>query len=115
MGRRNWCLAQSCKRDLKSLSKKHPSLKQTVPDLLRKIADHGPTRTCRRIQRHGGTPVYKVRVPIEGMGLSQAARLIYHCSHARVTGLFLFVKGDRENVPQKEIQDALKQIPPFTP
>ena len=109
MGRRNWSLVPSCEHALKKLSKKHPSLQHVVPNLLTKIAGHGPTRICRRIQYQGGTPVFKVRVPIRGMGLSQAARLIYYCDETQVVGLFLFVKGDQENVPPKEILGALKQ------
>ena len=109
MGRRSWSLVPFCEHALKKLSKKHPSLQQAVPALLTKIAGHGPTRICRRIQYQGGTPVFKVRVPIRGMGLRQAARLIYYCDETQVVGLFLFVKGDQENVSPKEIQDALRQ------
>lgn len=93
---------------LKSLSKKHRSLPENVEGLLTRIAAGGPTPNCDQLEGMDDRPVYKVRVPIEGMGLRKAARLIYFCDHAEVVALFIFVKGDKENVPQKEIREALK-------
>ena len=55
-----------------------------------------------------GHPVFKERLPLRNQGRRGAARIVYFCDRRRVYALFLFVKGDQEYVPVKEIRDALK-------
>ena len=55
-----------------------------------------------------GLPVFKERLPLQGIGRRGGARIIAYCDDERVLALRLYTKSDVEVLPVGEIRDALK-------
>ncbi len=86
-------------RDQERLSRKHPGFRATVERALSHCA------TARRppVDRIPGTGghgylVLKYRLPLDGKGRATGARLIYARNEKRLIALFIYAKGDRENM-----------------
>ncbi len=101
-------MSNSFARNRKKLSRKYPELNDEVGVVLERVANSGPAATADKIPGLDGHPVFKERLRLRNQGRRGAARIIYFCDSRRVCALFLFVKADREDVPAKEIRDALK-------
>lgn len=96
-------------RELTRLSRKHPSLQTTVDEALQQIV------CARRVhddQIPGirGYQVFKRRIPLGEKGKQKGARLIYSRDNTRVVALFLYAKAATDDIPIKEISDALRQL-----
>ena len=96
-------------RCLKRLSKKHPSLCDTVNDALEGYASTGKTAASDQIQGLDGRPVFKERLSICNQGKRKGPRIIYYCDSHRVVGMFLYTKNEQDDVPVKEIKKALEE------
>ena len=96
-------------RSLKGLSKRHPDLNGAIITALARYATSGPTKTSQQIPRLKGAPVFKDRLAFGNRGQRGGARIIYYCDAECVMAMFLYLKGEQEDVPVNEIWDALKQ------
>ena len=94
--------------NLKNLSKKYAGLSGAVDAALNQYAATGESATSFRLIRVKGLPVFKDRLAFGNRGKRGAARIVYYCDPERVLALFLFAKSKREDVPTREILDALK-------
>ena len=93
--------------NLENLSKKYVELGSAVDAALNRYAATGESTTSFRLMRVKGLPVFKDRLAFGNRGKRGAARIIYYCDSERVVALFLFAKSRREDVPTREIRDAL--------
>ena len=57
-----------------------------------------------------GYLVLKYRLPLDGKGRATGARLIYARNEERVVALFIYAKGDQENIGAAVVLDALKRF-----
>jgi mRNA-degrading endonuclease RelE of RelBE toxin-antitoxin system len=94
---------------LKYLAKKHRGLEEDVDAELQSLAASDQPQG-QRIPGCGSHPCYKVRLAGMGKGKSGAFRLIYYRAERLVVALFIYGKGDLDNVQPKEIRDALKGL-----
>jgi mRNA-degrading endonuclease RelE of RelBE toxin-antitoxin system len=94
--------------DLKSLSKKYPSLKSDINNIVTLLKDN-PT-----IGFPLGKDCFKIRVSIKskGKGKSGGARLItcVRITKSTIYLLALFDKGDFDTISDKDIKQRLKEI-----
>src|SRR5689334_4626818 len=88
---------------LKHLAKTHRDLDADVDATLKELSSADQPQG-QRIPGCGNHPCYKVRLSGMGKGKSGAFRLIYYRAEKLVLALFIFGKGDQENVPTKEIR-----------
>ena len=96
-------------KDTKHLSRKHPSFDDEVATFLNGLA-RGGAPSGMQIPGLAGAPVYKVRLPLGRKGKSGGARLIYYCTSDLVLAMYAFAKSDAENIPVKQIRDALSSV-----
>ena len=96
-------------KELKRLVKKYPSLKTEYIELVHALKED-PT--------HGisiGNHCYKIRLSIasKGKGKSGGARVItyFQITDKAVYLLSIFDKSEQENIPNKELNELLKEIP----
>ena len=97
------------KSNVERLARKHRDFVQTVD----KFLDNAARRNVRdgmRIPGLAGAPVYKVRLPLGGRGKRGGARLIYYCSPDLVLAMYAYAKSDAEDIPVKQIRDALSAL-----
>jgi len=96
------------KKGLKKLAKKYPSLKLDFALFLESLQEK-PSRGIAL-----GNNCFKIRMAIssKGKGKSGGARIItcVQISQKSVYLLSIFDKSERENIPNKELKDLLKQI-----
>jgi hypothetical protein len=93
-------------KDLRSVCRKHHDLEDNVKGALTTIAT-SETPPGDKIPGIGGQPAYKLRIKCGNKGKRGGARLIYYCAEALVVPLFIYVKNEIEDIPRKEIADAL--------
>ncbi len=97
------------RRKIKKLAKKYPSLKSDFSLIIESL----------QFKPDQGTPLgnncFKIRLAItsKGKGKSGGSRLITHLKISKniVYLLTIFDKSDQENIPDKELQELLKEIP----
>jgi len=94
---------------LKRLAKKYPSLKAEYIELVQSLKQ----------EPEQGTPLgnncYKIRLAIasKGKGKSGGSRVITYVQVLQTTVylLTIFDKSEKENIPDKELEALLKEIP----
>lgn len=86
------------KSDVKRLARKHRNFARTVDKFLEDAARRD-VPDGRQIPGLAGAPVFKVRLPLAGMGKRGGARLIYYCSPALVLAMYAYAKGEAEDIP----------------
>jgi len=95
-------------KELKRLAKKYPSLKSEYPELVKSLKENPEQGTAL------GNSCYKIRLAIasKGKGKSGGARVITYLqiSETTIYLLTIFDKADRENIPEKELEELLKYI-----
>ncbi len=95
-------------KELKKLSKKHPSLKSDFAVLIESL-ENDPFQGVSL-----GNNCYKIRLGIKskGKGKSGGARVITHIIVAETTVylLAIFDKSDKESLSDKELENLLKLI-----
>lgn len=95
-------------RELKTLAKKHRSLKNDLSVLFEQLVQNPTTGT------ELGNHCYKIRLAItsKGKGKSGGARIIthVHVSAKNVYLLAIYDKSQMENILDKEIQERLKEL-----
>ena len=94
-------------RDLRLLTRRHRDLPNTVATFLDRYSTEGPSARYRQ-PGVDGLPVFKERLPLQGIGRRGGARIIAYCDDERVLALRLYTKSDVEILPVGEIRDALK-------
>ena len=112
MGSRRRCDRTSrFERDLDRLSRKHPGFRATVEQAL-SLCTSARRAPGDRIPGTGGHGyvVLKFRLPLDGKGRATGARLIYARNEERVVALFIYAKGDRENIGAPVVLDALRRF-----
>ena len=57
-----------------------------------------------------GAPVYKVRLPFGHRGKRGGVRLIYYSAPDLVLAMYAYAKSDAEDIPVKQIRDALSSL-----
>lgn len=95
--------------NLKRLVRKHHNFARTVDEFLNEEAQRS-VPSGMKIPGLGGQPVYKVRLPLDGTGKRGGARLIYYCSTDLVLAMYAYAKSDAEDIPVKQIRDALSSL-----
>ena len=94
--------------ELKRLAKRYPSLKYEYLDLVHSLKIN-PTQGTSL-----GQNCFKIRLSIasKGKGKSGGGRIItcYQVSESTVFLLAIFDKSERENMPDKELKDLLKEL-----
>lgn len=97
------------KREIKKLAKKYPSIKDDFAQLVESLREE-PSQGISM-----GNNCYKIRMAIssKGKGKSGGSRVITHLkiAHTVVYLLSIFDKSDKENIPEKELKELLKEIP----
>ena len=96
-------------KELKRLAKKYPSLKAEYIELVQSLKQ----------EPEQGTPLgnncYKIRLAIasKGKGKSDGSRVITYVRVLQTTVylLTIFDKSEKENIPDKELEALLKEIP----
>ena len=96
-------------KELKRLAKKYPSLKAEYIELVQSLKQ----------EPEQGTPLgnncYKIRLAIasKGKGKSGGSRVITYVQVLQTTVylLTIFNKSEKENIPDKELEALLKEIP----
>ena len=95
-------------KELRRLSKKHPSLKSDFSLLLKSIKEE-PSQGISL-----GNDCYKIRMAItsKAKGKSGGARVItcFKIVHGTVYLLTIFDKSEQENIADKELKELLKFI-----
>ena len=97
------------KRNVERLARKHRDFPLTVGKFL-KDAARRDVPDGMRIPGLAGAPVFKVRLPLGGMGKRGGARLIYYCSTDLVLAMYAYAKSDVEDIPVEQIRDALSSL-----
>ena len=94
--------------ELKRLAKRYPSLKYEYLDLVKSLKIN-PTQGTSL-----GQNCFKIRLSIasKGKGKSGGGRIIacYQVSESTVFLVAIFDKSERENMPDKELKDLLKEL-----
>jgi hypothetical protein len=97
-------------RELKTLAKKHRSLKNDLATLIEQLEQNPTTAT------ELGNNSYKIRLAIasKGKGKSGGARVITHVQVISTTVYLLSIydKSEMKNITDKEIQERVKNISP---
>jgi len=95
-------------KELKRLSKKHPSLKSDFSLLLKSLKEDPAQGTSL------GNECFKIRLAItsKGKGKSGGARVItcFKVTQDTVFLLMIFDKSEQENIPDKELKELLQFI-----
>lgn len=95
-------------RELKRLVKKYPSLKKEYADLI-SLLEKNPTEGVAI-----GQNCYKIRIPIasKGKGKSGGARVITWILQIEkiVYLVSIYDKSEKENISDKELEKAIKEI-----
>ena len=94
-------------RDLKKVTKKHPNTTKTVCKIIKEIEAKGIPAKALRMVGLNKAPVYKIHTRIGRFG-KHRGRFIFHYENGNVVPLFIFFKGDREDVTSKEIIKAMR-------
>lgn len=95
------------KSSLRRLGKNRPGLEQEVSNALAAYAADGPPPD--RIPGVDGNPVFKERLALPNQGKRGGLRIVVYCDDDRVVGLFLYLKGDKGDVTDTVIVNALKK------
>ena len=93
-------------RNVSRLSRKHRDITEMVDEFL-SAAARRDVPVGVKIPGLEGAAVYKVRLPLRGAGKRSGARLIYYCSPDLVLAMYVYAKSDTEDIPVKELRDAL--------
>ena len=114
--------AKTFEKDIKHLSRKHAGFKDAVATFLNHVARADAPRGeqipglrragKKRSSPRSGEPVYKVRLPLAHKGKRGGARLIYHWTPDRLLAMFAYAKSDADDIPVKQIRDALSALSP---
>lgn len=94
-------------RELRKVTRKHPNTTRTIEWIVSSIQADGLPASATKIPNLGGMPVYKMRTRIGRAG-KRRGRLVFHYENGKVTPLFIYFKGDREDVTPVEIIEALR-------
>lgn len=96
-------------KELKRLAKKYPSLKDEYLEMVKSLKGDPEQGTSL------GNNCYKIRLAIssKGKGKSGGARVITYIKVKKETVFLLaiFDKSDRENIPDRDLLELLKEIP----
>ena len=96
-------------KELKRLAKKYPSLKAEYIELVQSLKQEPEQGTTL------GNNCYKIRLAIasKGKGKSGGSRVITYVQVLQTTVylLTIFDKSEKENIPDKELEALLKEIP----
>ncbi len=96
-------------REAKRLIKKHKSLKNEISTLI-EILEETPEQGT-----HLGNNIYKIRLAIKskGKGKRGGARIMTKVKIVDeiVYMFFIYSKGEKDDISDKEIQDLIKEIP----
>lgn len=109
MAERQITRTEAFESHLKRLSRKYPDFPSAVGKFLNEAAKR-KVPVGDQIPGLAGEPVYKARLPLGNKGKRGGARLIYYCSPDRVVALYAYAKSDIEDVPAKQIRDALLSL-----
>src|SRR5438445_10384938 len=101
-------------KDLKSATKRHPSVKDDVSDIFSTLENDPTAGNLGRWIPGLGAEVRKIRVGVAKQNLSprKAYRLIYLVERdaSLITPLFFHYKPEIELMPEQEIMKALKDL-----
>ena len=96
-------------KDIKRLAKKYPSIKAEYIELVQSLKDDPQQGKAL------GNNCYKIRLAIasKGKGKSGGARVITYLqiSDTSVYLLYIYDKSEMENIPDKELDELLGDIP----
>ena len=95
-------------QDLNQLNKKHKGAQQSIDDFLNERVNGIPVAQKSKIPGLDGKPVYKVRIPLPGVGKRGGARIIYYCDTSCICALRLYGKSMIKDIPLNEIKEALE-------
>lgn len=96
------------KSNVERIARKHRNSPRTVVEFLDDAARRD-VPDGMRIPGLAGAPVFKVRLPLGGMGKRGGARLIYYCSTDLVLAMYAYAKSDVD-IPVEQIRDALSSL-----
>ena len=98
----------SFNNEVKSLTKKYPSLKNDILMLIMRLKENPAQGTSL------GNNIYKVRLAVtsKGRGKSGGARVmtLVKIEENRIVLFFIYNKGDRDSLSKKEIKELIKDI-----
>ena len=97
-------------KNLKQLSKNHPDIDASITGTLDDISRKGLEKTDNLIPGLGGHTVYKRRLGLGNKGKKGGVRLIFYFTEDILIALFVYAKGSKEDVPPKEIAEALQSV-----
>ena len=101
-------LFKEFRTDVKALIKRYQSLRQEIDDLIVSLATHPRQGTSL------GNGIYKIRLAIKskGKGKSSGARVMtfVNIENTTVTLFFIYNKGDRDTVSDKELQSLVQKL-----
>ena len=109
MAERRVARTATFEKSIKQLSRKHAGFDDAVTTFLNDVA-RGSAPRGMQIPGLGGVQVYKVRLPLGRKGKSGGARLIYYFAPDLVLAMYAFAKRDAEDIPVKQIRDALSSL-----
>jgi len=95
------------KRDLKKL-RRHQGLPSKVQDTLNSLAS-GKIPDGDQLPGFGGRPIFKIRCGTGNMGRRKSARIIYYKDNLRLFALRIYLKNDKDRVPDKDIMTVLEK------
>ena len=82
--------------ELENLAKKHRRLPEIIEFVVQGWCDRGPSPQARLLNRVGGRPVYKERLPLNGAGKQGGARINYCCTQSSVVAVSIYAKNEKE-------------------
>lgn len=97
-------------RSLHTLGRKYRDIVKNYRREIRRVVKDGPDARFRLSGMVDQAPVYKRRLALDGKGKRSGARLIYYCDDRWVIPLFIYAKSAQDDIPTKEINDALRGL-----
>lgn len=107
MARRKIARTAKFDKELDQLSKKYKGSRERVESFLESLVQGSQPANKDQIPGLDGKPVYKVRLPLPGIGKRGGARIIYYCDDSHVFALRIFAKPGIEDLPTSDIKQAL--------
>ena len=97
-------------RSLHTLGRKYRDIVKNYHREIRRVVKDGPDARFRLSGMANQAPVYKLRLALDGRGKRSGARVIYYCDDRLVVPLFIYAKSAQDDIPTKEIDDALRGL-----